>query len=223
MLRRLIQRFVAVCALVTFGAAAQAGVVPPPWASTDFTNPKTEQLWTFDNGPITAPSFFNNPNGAPTFNPDGSFYEPVNPFGPAGGGGWLVGDGTFLDLVIPNYNQLFRKEIWITIKFSLPPAGAGVPLVDILGQDGSIGTPFGPTFTPSPVDGQPGVLQQAYLYQMPTCWTFRLRVTVPTGIPGSAAFISQIYVATRCIIPAPASAAIMGLASLINARRRRGA
>lgn len=218
---RLVARLAAAVA-ASICSIASAGVIPPPWAG-DTTNPQTQQLWTFSPNNPTQPDVFENPNGPPTLNPDGSMYEPINPFGP-GTGGWLVGSGptgpTVLDFIIPNYNQLFRKQIWIVIKFCLPPEGAGVPVVDIDGLDGSDGTQIN-TPTPSPVDGVPGMLQIAYLFEMPTCWTFLCRINVPVGIPGANTFIDQIYIATRCIIPAPGAAALIALGGLVGGRRRR--
>lgn len=218
---KLVTRFAAVVAAAVCSIAS-AGVIPPPWAG-DTTNPQTQQLWTFNPSNPILPDFVENPNGQPDFNPDGSPYMPTNPYG-GGGGGWLVGDGptgpTVLDFIIPNYNQLFRKQIWIVIKFSLPPAGAGVPVVDIDGLDGSDGTQTN-TPTPSPVPGVPGLSEIAYLFEMPTCWTFRCRITVPVGIPGSSTYIDQVYIATRCIIPAPGAGALIALCGLIVGRRRR--
>lgn len=199
---------------------ARAGVVPPPWATSDPTSPQTQQLWTFNNPAApTIPDFVNNPNGNPTFNPTNAQYLPTGPFGNSSGGYGLPGT-TPLNFVIPNYNQQFRKEIWVVIKFFLPPTGGGVPTVNILGLDGSLGVQIN-TPTPSPVPGGPqGLVEIGYLFSMPTCWTFEMSITAP-NIPGALGFIDQVYVATRCIIPAPGTGALLALSGITLASRRR--
>lgn len=204
---------------------AHGGIIPPPWhggTNPDFSSPQTDQLWTFSNPlvPPTLPDQFNNPNGAPSLNPDGSTFSPSNPFGGnANPGGWVVGDGQFLDFLIPNYNQQLVKQIWVVIKFSTPSAGVGVPFGTILGTDGSPGVQINaPTI--SPVPGVPNLSEVAYLYEMPTCWTFNLTIRFPIGIPSSAGYIDQVYVATRCI-PTPGAAGITLGVGLLALRRRR--
>ena len=78
---------------------ARAGVVPPPWATSDPNSPQTQQLWTFNNPAApTIPDVVIHPHGNPTFNPTTPQYLPSAPSGNSSGG-WdlpLAADSEFI-------------------------------------------------------------------------------------------------------------------------------
>lgn len=202
------------------GSTALGGIVPPPW---DPTLPmQTLQAWMFEpgNDPF-APTVANNPNGAPQFFPPTSgTYLPDNPLTPnnPGTGVWCLTGNTTLEFLIPNYNQQFRKEIFISIKYSVPSAGVGVPTAGVTGLSGTPGSPSGFTYTPEPVS--PGVSMIHYHQSLPTCESFMVSISFPIGIPGSVGYVEQVVVQTVCV-PAPGGAAVAGLGILAASRRRR--
>lgn len=198
-----------------------AGVVPPPW---DPTSPmQTIQAWDFSTQMPTPfdPFIVNNPNGTPSYLPSGpAAYLPDNPITPnvTGTGVWCLGEGASIEFFIPNFNQQFRKEIFVSIKYSVPGEGVGVPTVDIVGLSGTTGAPCGDTYTPSTV--YPGVSMIHYLQCLPTCESFFASVSFPVGVPGSVGYIEQVVIQTRCIVPAPPAAALLAV-SMLGLRRRR--
>lgn len=208
---------------LTVMSAAHAGEFPPPW-SPNPSFPETRQVWRFDNptNPY-APNNFENPNGIPQILFPAPEWLPNNPEAPnlPPGSGVLCMDGSVpLTLIIPNYNLSMQKQIWVSIKYSSPPAGAGLPrVIGIDGVDGTSGFQKNVP-TPSPVPGMPGVSEISYLWNMPTCATFIITIDVPIGIPGSATYIEQLYIHTRCV-PTPGAVALLAFGGLIAARRRR--
>jgi hypothetical protein len=204
-------------------SAANAGEFPPPWTPNP-AFPETRQVWRFDSpsNPY-APSSFENPNGIPQILFPAPEWLPNNPEAPnlPPGTGVICMDGSVpLTLIIPNYNLSMQKQIWISIKYSSPPAGAGLPrIIDIVGIDGSVGVQKNVP-TPSPVPGMPGVSEISYLWNMPTCATFQITIDVSIGIPGAATYIEQLYIHTRCV-PTPGAVALLAIGGLITVRRRR--
>lgn len=214
-----------VTATLTAASPAWAGLVAPPWhnaSPADFTSPQTQQAWRFDSLTVPQqPDPADNANGMPTLTPTGNpQHVAQNPYGQFGAGGFLVGGSRYLDFYIPNFNQMIRKEIWITIRFALPPAGASVPVLEIMGLNGSPGTNESGPQTPAPVHGQAGMMQVSYLYSMPTCWSFNMQLLVSQSQPGATAFIDEVCVFTRCI-PTPGAGAAMALGMVSAVRRRR--
>lgn len=205
------------CATVMITGAAHAGVIDPPWQRG---GPNTTfQYWQF-NTPSINPTQWDNPNGQPILDPHNSVWLLDNPLSPVPGTGvWCVQDGGGLSFFIPNFNRQDPKEIFISIKYSVPSSGVGVPDVTITGLDGSAGVPCGPTYTPGPTP-IPGVSQIAYGMCMPTCSSFVATIRFPVGIPGSVGYIEQVAIDTRCI-PAPGAAGLLALAGLAAGRRRR--
>lgn len=200
-------------------SVAQAGVIDPPWPRG---GPGTTfQYWTFNNPTQpTMPDHWDNPNGVPQMDPNNSVYLLDNPLSPVPGTGvWCVPDGGSISFLIPNFNQPTPKEIFVAIKYSVPPAGVGVPTVTITGLDGSAGVPCGPTYTPGPTS-IPGVSMIPYGFCMPTCSSFIATISFPVGIPGSVGYIEQVVFDTRCI-PAPGAAGLLALAGIAAGRRRR--
>jgi len=200
---------------------ASGGIVPPPW---DPALPlQTLQAWTFASptGSPFAPSVVNNPNGFPEMTASASAtYLPDNPLTPnaLGTGVWCLGANDSLNFFIPNYNQQFRKEIFVSIKFSTPASGAGVPTNTVTGVSGAPGTPSGLVYTVEPVSF--GVSMIHYHTSLPTCEDFNVSIQVPTGLPGAVSYIEQVVVQTVCV-PTPGAVGLACAGGLWAARRRR--
>jgi hypothetical protein len=209
------------CAVAVFVSESWAGIVPPPW---DPTSPnQTFQVWTFQNPSApTLPDAFDNPNGVPQMlEPQGPIYLPNNPLIPVPGTGvWCMTFDQSLEFFVPNYGLPdVPKEIFISIKFAIPSAGAGVPRAGVVGVDGSPGVPCGPVYTIEPVPGLPGVSQIHYGLCLPNCFPFRASITIPMQ-PGVIGYIEQVVIQTRCV-PSPGSAAFMLMGVGLAWRRRR--
>lgn len=202
-------------------ACASAGVVNPPW---DPSLPRqTLQAWMFGPGSDPfLPTVVDNPNGMPQFTPSTSaVYLPDNPLTPnsPGTGVWCLTGDASLSFFIPNYNELDPKEIFISIKYSVPAAGAGVPTADVVGVSGTAGTPIGNTYTPEPVSF--GVSMIHYHQWLPTCEPFRVSISLPTGLPGAVGYIEQVVVQTVCV-PSPGGVvSLMAGMGIVSVRRRR--
>lgn len=207
--------------LLLISASTFAGIVDPPW---DPSEPRTTlAAWTFANPQAPfEPLIFDNVNGVPQMMPitGPATYLPDNPLTPTqpGTGVWCLGDGASLTFFIPNFNTLDPKEIFVSIKYSVPAAGVGVPTVSITGVSGTPSAPAGPVYTVEPVS--PGVSMIHYLETLPTCEPFFASVSFPFGLPGAVGYIEQVVIQTRCL-PEPGSMALLGVAVLISGRRRR--
>lgn len=213
--------FAAVAPLVLTSATTLAGIVSPPW---DPSEPRqTLAAWTFANPEFPfEPSLFNNVNGTPEMLPitGPATYLPDNPLTPTqpGTGVWCLAEGSSLSFYIPNFDTLDPKEIFVSIKYSVPGAGVGTPTVSIAGVSGTPSSPAGPVYTVEPVG--PGVSMIHYLETLPTCEPFFANISFPYGIPGAVGYIEQVVIQTRCL-PEPGSFALVGVAVLLAGRRRR--
>lgn len=214
MFKRSLKTGAALCVAMISGLAFADDLNPPPWRGQPHS---TSQHWTFGpNAPTGAPDGgLNNPNGTPIMSASdgGAFYSAT-----AGNrtGVWGLVGGS-LDFRIPNDNDpdAIFKYIWIQVTWQ------GQALPQILGQS-STQTPFtllgDPHTNPLP-DGWHHTTWLFTIKECPPFETFSIFNPIPTG---TTILIDQVVVDTICIVPTPASAAMLLPGLLLAGRRRRG-
>lgn len=208
----------AVIALTAVSLAVPAvladDLFPPPWRGTHGT---TFQHWGFDlPGGGSPDNGLNNPFGTPLFSPSpGANWDPIDPSGQRTGT-YMITLSDTLDFEVPNHDHPGgQKELWLQFVYTT---------IDGIGPTSSVLDPAGgAAFTltnSSSTDLGGGLYHQLDIYSYADCPPGEL-VTLSPGTPNSPAWIDQVVIDTRCVIPSPASISILSLAGLAALRRRR--
>lgn len=208
---------IATLAALAFGSAGALAddLSPPTWRGDAGT---TFQHWGFDVAGGGLPdNGLNNPYGAPIFTPNGgASWDPTDPSGQRMGT-YVINQNQTLDFEIPNHGLAGgQKEVWLQYVYTTidgfgpmssvldPAAGINFTLVN------SVSTDLGG-----------GLYHQLDVFTYNDCPGSEI-VTLAPGTFNSPAWIDQVVVDTRCVmVPAPATAGLVGAGGLLAVRRRR--
>jgi hypothetical protein len=205
---------------LSMGSLASADdLTPPPFR---FGPDTTFQHWDFSAGPAGGAP---DAPGTNVFNPYGTpnFIAPLptNWFPTVGprSNVWAVNGGSILTFDIPNdvHPTNHVKELWLQITYWAGAVPGVTPGSLVMDPNGVNFTLLGTTST---------VLSDGWTHEL-TRWALPYcppmeHVQIFPAIPGTTFWVDQVVIDTQCRqIPVPGAAALLGLAGLAGARRRR--